>query len=472
MSNATAEVEDKIAKLVGERLGGSAMTEETSSPTSVEEGRFDFNEGFQTKIAALQLRDPQFAKRTVGNVKPEYFANDAEASLVALSVNFFEKYRRVPSDTATLVELVKGAVKDKLIRSELIPEVKAKIKELLSAKVDDRDFVIDKVGAFARHQAIERAMYDSVGLLEKGAFDKIQDSLEKAFQVGSGKDLSPYDYYDMVKSRSQHRLDIKSGKIRPNGISTGVNQLDNVLFQKGWGRSELSVILAGAKKGKTTAIWGFGLEASKMGYNVLGVTLEVGKDVIAARLDANVSDTSMDDLNDHIKHIEDSVEATASRAGKYIIVEQPSGSFTPNDFRALIEDYKSQGIVFDLVVVDYLDIMGPSKWMPNEIANSKSIWVDMRGIAQEEGFAMLSATQTNREGQKAAVAKDTDVADDFNKIRIADIVISVNSDDDERARGEARLYFAASRNQKGGFSMLIKQDLDKMKFLTDVMGVC
>jgi replicative DNA helicase len=62
------------------------------------------------------------------------------------------------------------------------------------------------------------------------------------------------------------------------------------------------------------------------------------------------------------------------------------------------------------------------------------------------------------------------VADDFNKVRIADLMISINRTDEERAAGRARLFFAASRNQEGEFTIEIEQALDRMKFITRVLG--
>jgi replicative DNA helicase len=89
----------------------------------------------------------------------------------------------------------------------------------------------------------------------------------------------------------------------------------------------------------------------------------------------------------------------------------------------------------------------------------------------QEHIALLTATQTNREGAKAAVAKMTDVADDFNKIRIADVVISINKTDEERANNEARLFFAAMRNGPSGFALKVRQDVDRMIFIKDIIGV-
>jgi replicative DNA helicase len=151
--------------------------------------------------------------------------------------------------------------------------------------------------------------------------------------------------------------------------------------------------------------------------------------------------------------------------------EFASSKFTPNSMQALIDRYKAKGIVFDLVVIDYLDIMAPNYRTQDSVENSKSIYTDMRAIALMEGFAMLSATQTNREGFKSTVAKAEHVAEDFNRIRIADLVISINITDEERSKNEARLYFAASRNQESGFTVFIQQDMATMTFIKSIIRV-
>lgn len=75
------------------------------------------------------------------------------------------------------------------------------------------------------------------------------------------------------------------------------------------------------------------------------------------------------------------------------------------DLQDLIDRYKADGIKFDAIVIDYLDIMAPNRWVQSETENSRTIWVDCRGIAQTEEVAMISATQTNREGHKSVTAK-------------------------------------------------------------------
>ena len=67
-------------------------------------------------------------------------------------------------------------------------------------------------------------------------------------------------------------------------------------------------------------------------------------------------------------------------------------------------------------------------------------------------------------------SKAEHAAEDFNKIRIADLVISINATEEEMAKGEARLFFAASRNQKGEFAIRIKRDLSRGHAVTEVIG--
>lgn len=161
--------------------------------------------------------------------------------------------------------------------------------------------------------------------------------------------------------------------------------------------------------------------------------------------------------------------------------EYPSGTFSPNQLRQLVQRYKTPGrnpdgslrppIKFDLIVVDYADIMAPNYRTNDAIENSKSVYVDLRAIAFEENAAVLTATQTNREGFKSTVAKAEHVAEDFNKVRTVDLMISINKTEEEAARGESRLYFAASRNQESGFTVVIKQNLSMMKFIEDVVRI-
>jgi replicative DNA helicase len=457
-----------------EELDSAAPWDELgeSAPIPEERETFKFDDAFQSKIAALALRDTTFMQQIDGLLLPEYFSNQAEACLANIAIRYFKKYKKVPADTALYGTLIRQDITAKIIKVEMARGVVARLQELWKVDISDRDFIAEQVATFARYQAVSSEILRSVEKLEMHDFDNISKALTKALSVGVNRDGGRYSYAEMIEARTDERVDRAAGKAAPTGISTGYPAIDKFLYHKGWGRRELSVLMGGAKAGKTTALIDFGIAAASHmhRFNVLYITLEVSAKIIAERMDANISDQVIMELGDHIHDVKEKVSKWHERAGKFEIQEFPAGSMTVSDLRRVIEKDKMQGTVYDLVIVDYADLMAPERFTESVTENSKSVYTALRGLAMQEGFAVLTATQTNREGAKAAVAKVTDIAEDFNKVRIADVIISINKTDEERSLGQARLYFAACRNQASGFSIRIEQQLDKMKFITKVLG--
>ena len=312
----------------------------------------------------------------------------------------------------------------------------------------------------------------SVDLIEKRDWGKIEKSLRDSLSVGAEDDSSTYDYFAEIDKRTKIRENELAGLMPPRGITTGCKQLDDVLYRKGWGRKELSLIMAPAKGGKSMACIYFAKGACIHGHNVLYVTLEVATDIVSARLDACVTDTEMRELTNKSSEVKRRVEGVKSlkNRGLLHIKEYPSGSLKVSNLRRYLESARNKGVQYDLICVDYADLMAPEVKSPNQIENFRQIYVDLRALAFEYNCAILTATQTNREGAKAKVAEMTHVAEDFNKIRTADIVISINTTKEERLKGEARLYFVASRNQESGITLKIKQDIPKMQFISGFIG--
>ena len=444
------------------------IVEEDAEP--VNPAAFQFDAEFQTKVAALQVRDPVFVQKTDGLIQPLYFTNEAEAILVKLTSDYFAQYKLLP-DKVTLVSLTKNAIAKKEIRKDQVGDVAAKIKELLTTDISGRDYVADEVSTFAKHRALEEAILASVADMDRGDYARAFERIEKAKLVGVAEDASGIDYYENIETRTERRKAILAGTYKPDGITSGIKEIDDLLYHKGWGRKELSALMAPAKGGKSMGLGEFAKNASLAGYNVLYVSLEVAARIIADRMDANLSDTLMKALNDNPYKVKDAIDAAAKTAGRLFLHEFPTGTLKASQLRRLIERYRSRGIVFDLIVVDYADIMAPEFRSDNEISNSKSIWIDLRAIAFSENAAVLTATQTNRDGAKSTSVKATDVAEDYNKVRIADLVAAISATTEEKQVGEARFELVAHRNGEEGVVIRLQQDRARMKFIQKVLGV-
>lgn len=431
--------------------------------------QYNFDAAFQRKIAALVMRDSTFALKVKDLVKPEYFTEQPIGALVRVVQEHVKVYKTIP-DLRILPTLLKDEINAKRIRPDLIDGIKEMVRDAVRADLSNPDFVADKVVDFAKHQAIEQAMITSLPLLEKGEFGKIAEIMKGAMNVGAVVDSGDYDYFAEIAARTQKRKDLLAGKIVKNGITTGYSAIDAYLYHNGWGRKELSCIMGAAKAGKSMSLGDFSKNASLAGHNALYVSLEVAKEIIAERIDASLSDTMIRELHKKPDEVEDAIRKAEARAGQFRLRDYASGTFKPSHLHRLIESYKADGIVFDLITVDYADIMASEYRSDSLIENLRTIYIDLRAIAHEFNAALLTATQTNRDGAKAATAKATDVGDDWNKARTVDILLGINATDAEKTAGEARLSWLLSRNTEDGFSLRIRQNRQKMQFIEKVLG--
>lgn len=429
---------------------------------------YEFDEAFQNKIAALILRDTAFCQRTDGLIKPEYFSTEPVAYCVDMGLRYFNTYKK-PPHISILKTLLTESLQLKRFRKDMLGEIVATFNSLYSVDIGDRDFAIDKVVEFAKHQAVKQCLLECVELLEKNDLKKIADKFQGAINVGAVETVDDYDYWEEIENRTKRRVLINDQQLK-TGITTGWSDLDDLLYHGGWGRKELSILMGGPKVGKSLALAEFARNASLAGYMVLFVTLEVSRDIVSDRLDSALSDVAFKSMKMSPHLVESKIKQLRERAQTIRIREYAPDEFKPSTLRRLLENYRSKSVVFDLIVIDYADLMDSDRVYEKDTQKYCDIYRKLRAVASNYDASLLSATQTNRQGAKSTVAEMTDVAEDFNKIRIADLTISINADSNEKLNNEARLYFAAARNDKDGMMIKIRQDREKTKFIKEIIS--
>ena len=229
--------------------------------------------------------------------------------------------------------------------------------------------------------------------------------------------------------------------------------------------------MGGAKSGKSTGLLHFAKKAFEAGYKVLFTTHENSAEVTSDRFDASIANVPMKDLDVSSAAVRGAYTSLAGKGGILKIEEFPAGEATVADIKRLINRYAAQGIVFDLLVCDYADELRPSRRHNDERFALKEIYTSMRALAQTEEIAIITATQTNRAGNKATTAQATDVGEDWSKMKIADLVFTINATDDERKLNQLRLHIALARNSEQGITIHCSCDRSKMQFITRVLKV-
>jgi replicative DNA helicase len=112
----------------------------------------------------------------------------------------------------------------------------------------------------------------------------------------------------------------------------------------------------------------------------------------------------------------------------------------------------------DLLVIDYLELMRPTRDIQQEYHAQQRVAEEIRGIAMENNFLVWTATQTNRQGRMVKVITDAELGDSYGKIRTCDFAISLNQSEEEFDQGNMRAYVIKSRNGRPRFTVPMSVD--------------
>jgi len=438
-----------------------------------------FDQDFQEQLAAHYMRDDHFVAQAGDLVKPDYFDNETLAALVAVQSDYITKYGKCCT-LKTFVQIMQRQVASKRVKIADMNEAKRLLGVVHKDPLSDRQYVIDTIVEFARHKALENSVMDLADALDTQDENKIDKALgivDEAAAVGANEEDPGMDFISTADARRQHRQDRKNGKLSNGGITTGISELDAFLSpHAGWGRKELSILMGPPKAGKTAALLTFSVNAAKKGLNVLYVSCEVSADILGDRMDANISGVPLRELDKREAEVQNEVDKWTQTpgVGQLIIKAYPIRTLKVSELRRQINKYKSQGINFDMVVVDYGDILAPEARENDKRHELAKIFQDLRALATVYNCAMLTATQTNKEGTRKAmrnVTDGTDVAEDYEKVRTADALITINQSPEDKEDGEVILYFSEMRNTESGLRLRFEQDLSCMRFIKGFVGI-
>ena len=171
-----------------------------------------------------------------------------------------------------------------------------------------------------------------------------------------------------------------------------------------------------------------------LGKNVLYITMEMAEEKIAERIDANLLNVPIPDLQALPRDIYEKKIAgiRAKTTGKLIIKEYPTASAHAGHFRHLLNELNlKRSFVPDIIYIDYLNICMSSRIKTGSNVNSytyiKAIAEELRGLAVERNVPIVSATQTTRSGYSSSDVDLTDTSESFGLPATADFMIALIS---------------------------------------------
>jgi len=407
--------------------------------------RYPFPIQWQLKLLALMINNgATFVSEDL--IKSEYFENPHHGTIASTVIKLYKKY-----GTALTYGAVKQAI-NKTVDKDEFNEIKRVFKKLKKPiKEIEEKLITDQVKRFARHQEIKSAIRSGIDLLEKDDLEALETKWMNALSVGKRSTaISSQFFFSSFDKRHKRRMKV------PEVLGTLIPELDELLHDGGFHRGELNVFLALPGHGKSFALDHMAKAAVLQKKKVVFYTLEMSADKAAGRLDAAFSGVEIKNLRLKHKRISKKLEYYEKKFGDSLLIREfPAKSLSVGMLRSDLLSLKLQGFKPDVIIVDYINILGRSS-NDDSYRNLGDVYIDLRGLAQEFNIWCITAGQSNRGGFKSELITMKDIGESFEGAMHADVIITLNRLQAEKKSKTLRLYLAKNRNEIDNITITIQ----------------
>jgi len=388
----------------------------------------------QTILKNLLTEEP-YMRKVLPFIKPEYFQGVYNLLFKEVA-KFVAKYNKLPTHDAFKIEIDQS---DKFNDDQYQAAMEI-LPNIFSAEKADDKWLEDTTEKWCQDRAIHNAIMESISIIDgkhknltKNALpDLLSKALAVSFDTNIGHDYlvdaaNRYDFYHEDEDRIPFDLEYFN-KITKGGLPN----------------KTLNVALAGTGVGKSLFMCHVAGSALAQGHNVLYITMEMAEERIAERIDANLLDVPIDQLEHLSKEmLTTKVHNIAAKTnGKLIIKEYPTGSAHTGHFRALLNELKlKKNFVPEMIFIDYLNICASSRMKGmggaiNSYTYIKAIAEELRGLAVEFNVPIVTATQTTRSGYSNSDVGLEDTSESFGLPATADLMFALISSEELESLGQ------------------------------------
>ena len=380
------------------------------------------NERIEVTILRNLIFNEDYTRKALPFIDEIYFTKREEKILFQEINNFCEKYKNLPTKESLLIELG--------YRKDINEEENKSVKELLSSlnpEEVEQQWLLDTTEKFCKDRAVHNAVLDGIKILDgkdkKRTQEAIPSILADALAVSFDNHIG-HDYIGDAEDRfkwyhtkeKKYQFDLSYfNRITKGGVPS----------------KTLNIALAGTGVGKSLFMCHSASAYLAQGLNVLYITLEMAEERIAERIDANLLDTTIDDLHALPKDIYDSkmLKVKNKTNGQLIIKEYPTASAHSGHFKALLNELAlKKSFKPDVLFIDYLNICASSRFKGGNISSYfyiKAIAEELRGLAVEFKLPIFTATQTTRSGFVSTDIGLEDTSESFGLPATADFMFAL-----------------------------------------------
>lgn len=214
-------------------------------------------------------------------------------------------------------------------------------------------------------------------------------------------------------------------------IPTGISLIDR---NGGVARSEIGIVMAPTGTGKSTCLMVIGANIAIKGMKVLHIVFEGVQNHYLNLLHRKISLEGIKDENHPIY-------------SNWKLVKMDEGKSTIDDVIQSIKVFKEMNGGIDVVVIDYLDCIRPTKngFKTTWEAEAEMVNV-LENFCTDNNLVVWTAVQTNRSGLSSEEGDLNQVAGSKKKLDKACMVVSLNRTSEQKRGNMATLKLLKNRN--------------------------
>ena len=361
----------------------------------------EFSRDILEKLLFKQiLTDKQYMIVVSQNFDKRWFKTSSMDSSIEIAIKYFKKYGTIPN-IKVLKALLKGFVEKKNRTDINLSEANDLIDSSISLDLNiDKEVLEQQLNSFIRKQALYTSIMDNVEDIEKNSDEVLEKCISRFDEISKmtfmQKDLG-MDYFDL-DDMAEHWNYITNPEARIPFLWDGFDRYTNGGVLKNG--KMLFLFMGQAGLGKSLFLSNLAVNYLRQGLSVVVISLEMSQDVYAQRFDAHIS-------TNEINHLKDTMFDSCEKIKKFYkdhpganlyIKEYPPRSIRSSDIEIYLENLQLAGKKFDVVIVDYLNLVLPRVHSDNMYKDGLSVSEELRALSYKFGVPVISAVQANTEG--------------------------------------------------------------------------
>lgn len=432
-----------------------------------------FDGEFQKSLLRLLCEDSRFGHAVGEHLQPQFFESEVLRWAWSYALRFKEQYGAFPG-VHTIAQ--QARVMDPKIR----PIYEVTLEQVRQAPLKDEGWMRDAVLDFVKRNLFVRSFQESRALYNAGKVDKAYDlmmqQMERLSKTAWGAADESWFFEELPDRQIRRMTDDPSAK----AVATGFPNLDFIL-NGGLSKGELGLWVAYAKTGKTTMLTSHGVAATRLQLRrTAHFVFEGSRQQVEDRYESGFTEQLYRTIRAEgltsAKYQEAYQNYQLMRGCLYIRGFTDEWHYTCADVHEALKDLKRlHGWVPDLVIIDYGDLLnGRGHNYANDRENQKAAFRDLKSLANR-GYAVWSASQAQR--PKEGAENDAhwlyarQIADCYEKVRVADFIGSLNLTNEERKAKVMRLNAELYRDNEANKKWVVRCDFATMNIKSDPTAV-